>query len=79
MPTFKGSKITNEYKGDLIRQWENNGSRKVDDIFGPYKPYQLTMLKGTEDYLKDLNVPFITTCTNNEYSVWKEQKAEHVR
>jgi len=36
METFKGLKVTNEYKGDQVKQWQNNGTREIDNIFGPY-------------------------------------------
>ena len=78
MNEFKGFDVSNEYRGDVIRQWVNNKSKVVDDIFGPFKNYQLSALKSWEDHLIELEVPFITTVSNNEYTIWKEQKAEHV-
>jgi hypothetical protein len=79
MDRFKGLDVCNEYKGDLVRQWRNTGTRKVDDIFGPYHPYQQVMLRDQEDYLRALDVPFITTTQDSGYRIWKEQKAEHIR
>ena len=79
MSTFKGVTVSNEYNGSKIRSWDITGAREVDDIFGPYQPYQLAMLGTQEDYLRGLDVPFITTCQNNQYTIWKEKRAEHVR
>jgi hypothetical protein len=79
MDEFKGLKVSNEFRQFAIRNWDNTGTRKIDDIFGPYLPYQLTMLSRQEEYLRALNVPFITTSQDSGYRIWKEQKAEHIR
>lgn len=79
METFKGFEVVNEHDGDVIRQWDNNGQRKIDDIFGPYLSFHVAILQKQEQYLKDLDVPFITTETDEGKYIWKEQKAEHVR
>jgi len=75
MDTFKGLSISHSYKPDAIRIIED----RVDDIFGPYKMYQLNMLHSQEAYLEGMDIPFITTNDSNGYRIWKEKKAEHVR
>lgn len=77
--TFMGETVVSEYKGDKIRNWFLNNTRKVDDIFGPYFIFQKTILEKQEQYLKRLGVPFITTVFNHQYRIWKEQKVEHVK
>ena len=79
MDTFKGLSISYSYKPDVIRNWNNSDTKKVDDIFGPYKMYQLNMLHSQEAYLEGMDIPFITTNDSNGYRIWKEKKAEHVR
>ena len=80
METFKGLKVTNEYKGDQVKQWQNNGTREIDNIFGPYLDTrtEIDILIKQEKYLENLNIPFITTVLNGNYMIWKEKKAPHV-
>jgi len=80
---FRGMNVSNAHEPEKIRQWVNNGSRIVDDIFGPYYSYRrdIARLKRQEAYLVNLRVPFITTMWGKplQYKIWKEQKAPHIR
>ena len=81
MEKFMGMDVTNEYNGVKIRTWLLNKTRKIDDIFGPYinTRKELNYLEKQEAFLQSNNVPFITTEHNKTYTIWKEQKADHVR
>ena len=79
MTQFLENKIVNEYRGGKIRNWLLNGTRKIDDIFGPYLPTENDILEKQDDYLIKLKVPFITTENMNLRCIWKEQKVAHVK
>jgi len=79
METFRDQKITNEYNGFLIKAWDGDEERKVDDIFGPYPAYMESVKDRQEEYLMNLKIPFITTIKGSVWTIFKEQKAKHVK
>ena len=70
---FRGQEITNSHNASIIKMWDINKAKKVDDIVNGKN------VTKWEDYFISLNTPFITTVQGKQYKIWKEQRAEHVK